>query len=329
MTHRSAVLTAFLLISSAPAFASDGVIEINHTCASGPGCFPSDAPGYPIEINASAGSSYLLTSDLRLDNPTSFDADSTAILIIADRITLDLGGFAIRGPCLSFCAGGGGVGDGVSTAFFFESVEVRNGSVVGMGRVGISVGASGIVHDVRVTSNRGDGIQVGASSLVRASTSQRNTGRGIALGESATASGNTVRLNDGIGIEGTFGATIVENSVDANGSDGIRTGHSASIADNKVSQSQGHGIVTETGSTVRANTVYSNGFAAAGHGIVASTGSSVQENTTTANKGFGLSLSGQSAYGRNVVSGNLVGTVTTGVNLGGNYCTPSGNPSCP
>lgn len=39
-------LVLLLLSLVSPAFASDGVLEINQTCAAGPGCFAGDTAGF-------------------------------------------------------------------------------------------------------------------------------------------------------------------------------------------------------------------------------------------------------------------------------------------
>ncbi len=56
-------LYALLLLALAgPALATDGVAEINHTCATQTGCFSGDTAGYPVTIGEAG--SYLLTSNL-------------------------------------------------------------------------------------------------------------------------------------------------------------------------------------------------------------------------------------------------------------------------
>ena len=77
----AALLTPLLLAlglgPAGPARASDGVLEINQTCATQTGCFPGDAPGLPVTLPVAG--SYRLTSNLR----TSSHA-LTAILVSSD-----------------------------------------------------------------------------------------------------------------------------------------------------------------------------------------------------------------------------------------------------
>jgi hypothetical protein len=83
-------------VVSASALAVDGVLEVNQACAA-EGCFSGDEPGLPVTIDGSAGRSFPLTSDLVVP-----DAATHGIHVLAngqtDGVTLDLGGFTIRGP---------------------------------------------------------------------------------------------------------------------------------------------------------------------------------------------------------------------------------------
>jgi hypothetical protein len=63
---------AFLLAAAVAsrALASDGVLEINHSCATAAGgCFPGDTAGYPVQITQPG--SYRLTSNLAVPASTN------------------------------------------------------------------------------------------------------------------------------------------------------------------------------------------------------------------------------------------------------------------
>lgn len=47
----AARLTLIVAMLASPAYAVDGVREINQACAAGPGCFSGDTPGFPVEIH--------------------------------------------------------------------------------------------------------------------------------------------------------------------------------------------------------------------------------------------------------------------------------------
>ena len=55
------LLVAVFASIAAPGAASDGVLEINQTCAVNTGCFPGDAPGFPVHLDGTPSKSYALT----------------------------------------------------------------------------------------------------------------------------------------------------------------------------------------------------------------------------------------------------------------------------
>lgn len=201
-----------LLATAPPAAAGDGRLEINQACVA-TGCFPGDAPGFPVETQSKK--SYVLTSDLAIPG-----ADVTAIQLGA-HATLDLNGFAVEGVtvcsanattiCTVTGSGVGVVAVGAST--------VRNGTIRRMGSHGIS-GAGALVENVSLEENGGDGVNgaYGAAAFrVRDCKIQVNGGNGINLnigggGDGALIERNMIRRNGGIGVFGT-GVTLVGNSV--------------------------------------------------------------------------------------------------------------------
>ena len=85
------------LIAATPALAVDGQVAITQARAMAGGVTPGDAPGFPVSINLPG--SYVLSSGLTVP-----DANTNAIVINADHVTVDLNGFAILGP--TDCSGG-------------------------------------------------------------------------------------------------------------------------------------------------------------------------------------------------------------------------------
>ncbi len=163
------------------ALAGDGVIEINQACVSA-GCFPADAPGFPVTITESG--SYRLTSNLVVP-----DENTTAIELgaDADRSSIDLNGFAILGP--TSCSGIGffcipvGTGHGIAANITTTDVTVRNGRVIGMGDHGIFLQNFDYVEGVVARSNGGIGIEVGPFSSVINCQAVLNGGSGIRVDE--------------------------------------------------------------------------------------------------------------------------------------------------
>lgn len=84
------LLGTFGIAWSGSAFASDGVLEINQTCAVQTGCFAGDTAGLPVTISASG--SYRLTSNLVVP-----DENTDGIVVDTENVSIDLAGFEIRG----------------------------------------------------------------------------------------------------------------------------------------------------------------------------------------------------------------------------------------
>ena len=196
-----------LISSISLAFASDGAALIDQKAALAGGITPGDTPGFPVTL--SQPGSYRLSGNLTVP-----DADTTAIRITADAVTLDLNGFSIIGPlicppgiatCLS-------AGDGIGIEARRNlnvgprALRISNGSVRGVGSIGIVIEGSGnTVERVTVDSNPKGGMTVGGSviassairngafgiiaGMVRDSTAAENAGDGILLSAGGVASG--------------------------------------------------------------------------------------------------------------------------------------------
>jgi hypothetical protein len=185
-----------LLLFATPALATDGVLEINQTCAVQTGCFTGDSAGFPVTIGLSAGRSFRLTSDLTVD-----DENTDGITVSGWSVSIDLNGFEIAGPVT--CSGGpppspvtctpaSGTGSGVEVFFPSNSgISVRNGSITGMGRRGVFLGVQAEVTNLRVRWNGEAGILVGSGSTVSGNTAYQNGSGGIIAFQGSTVSGNT------------------------------------------------------------------------------------------------------------------------------------------
>jgi hypothetical protein len=230
MLTRTALLVASLVAAATPSLASDGVLEINQTCAlSGAGCFPGDAGGgFPVEITATE-QSYRLTSSLQVP-----DADTTAIWVQATNanVAIDLNGFTIRG--VTVCSGlpitscaPTGIGIGVLGS---GAIQLRNGFVSQMGGDGVHLGDWSSVEGVAAERNGGDGIAVGARSRVAGCRSARNGGRGIVSGVDGSLMGNLVSGNNQLGILLGLGSGFGANTIAGNAA-GVYSG-GVSLSDN-------------------------------------------------------------------------------------------------
>ena len=283
------VLAVVVLGISGAAFATDvkGITMVSVTA----GQFtPGDTMGFPLTISKSG--SYKL-----LENITVPNANTTAILVTTDDVTIDLNGFSILGPCV--CTGAGptlvcsptGTGVGILAATNLKNIKVYNGTVKGMGNSGISVGQDSIIENVRALSNGLAGILV-EEGVVNGCTSSSNNTVGIAV-------------YNGI----VTGSTATNNSM-----------HGISLINGIVSGSRAivnayHGIEVGNIGTVNGNYASANGW----DGIRVTKGT-VNGNSAVGNSQYGLELGGLAGYSNNVLSGNTAGNVTGGVQIGDNLC---------
>ncbi len=192
------ILIAILCLAS-PAWAGEGALEINQACVA-TGCFPGDAPGYPVDAGAIEGINrrYVLTSDLVLESA------NTDGVIVREGSTLDLNGFAIQGPYT--CTGGppvctSGLGNGFGV-MAYSRATVRNGVVRGM-LAGVNLQGRGhLIENVSIENNAGSGVNgVGEGAIIRGCRIARNGQGGILLSNAhgILVSGNTVTYNAGAG----------------------------------------------------------------------------------------------------------------------------------
>lgn len=279
------VLMFVLLLGAPGAFASDGVIEINHFIALAGGVngdLALDPPGYPVTITQSG--SYLVTGHMTVPS-----AGTSGIVVTALRTTIDFGGFELRGPNQkptrdSECTASG-IGDGVMST---QSVTVRNGRISGMGNGGLVLGPNSRVESMVVTQNCGfgvltqaasivfdtqaflnsAGIRVGSASRVRDSIADRNSDHGIFTDANSVVSSCVSTNNSQTGIVVDTGSLVIQNVSANNAGFGIstRSGARSSILHNVLSSNGFLAIDSEQSDGVGGNTLNLNG---GGGGITA------------------------------------------------------------
>ena len=172
------------------------------TCAVQTGCFPGDAPGYPVQITQPG--SHRLTSNLVLPNLAT-----TGISITADDVSIDLNGFGIRGPntCDPGSCNGVGSGNGITKESILDNrkrISVTNGIVSGTGGACILLGDEARVESVSVSGCGGAGIVVGARSTVFRNRIVSIRQRGLNLGGDSAFADNVIAL---AGLGGVPGQT--------------------------------------------------------------------------------------------------------------------------
>lgn len=269
--------------------------EISQQCAL-VGCFPGDSPGFPVTITRP--NAYSLCGNLVVPNK-----DTTAIEITANHVTIDLRGFSISGPVVCSSTDGWltcnatGSGKGID-AHAATDVAVHDGTVQGMGDVGVVVGPASRVERIRAISNGASGIQfTEKTALIADNTVLSNHDHGILGAQRSIIRGNVIAENGQDGINTQEYCLVSNNLSSRNGNDGIVSGCVATIVDNKTTSNKGNGI---------------NTCGAA----------SVSGNTSRENQGAALKIGSGSCSG-NTLSGPISGTCNA---LTPNLC---GNTICP
>ena len=201
-TSAAAGATLLLLGVAGAAVAADGVRELNQTCAENTGCGTTDVPGFPITLSSPADASFRLTSDLVVP---SEHVDAIRVSPLAGPVTIDLAGFEITSATCPHgsCAPVVGLGSGVRAVLpaSQSGIEVRNGTIAGMGDDGVSLGPGSRVQGLRVRGNGRDGIAVGEGSLVLGCSAVANGIGGITAGDRSVVLDSVARQNDAYGLE--------------------------------------------------------------------------------------------------------------------------------
>lgn len=240
-----ASLVAMMALAAAPAFAVDGAILVNQARALAGNVTSGDAPGFPISINAPGY--YVLTSNLVVPNQ-----NTTAIQVNANNVTIDLNGFAIQGPnvCVtdgftvaqpctlpssSPLATGIGVDAGTGVAFNVLNTRIINGTIDGVGGIGIFANVNariegvnisntgsygvytfgGVIRDVLVRACGATGILT-SGAVIKDSRSIFNRGAGLQTGNSSVITGNIIATNQSYGMILTGNSRYTDNVLDNN-----------------------------------------------------------------------------------------------------------------
>jgi hypothetical protein len=241
---------------SSSLYAVDGVVLIDQSHALAGNVTPGDTPGFPVTI--SQPGSYRLTGDLIVP-----DANTTAIKITADHVTIDMNGFSIIGPtvctsspatCPPIAQGIGIQADNGPTVDGPRGIRVFNGTVRGMGSTGIFItGAGSIIERVTADSNGGGGFLIAGS--VFESTATRNGTFGI-FATTVRECYATDNHSDGIQLD-AIGGVAIGNIASFNGSNGISSPN-GTVTGNTAVRNVSFGISATCPSSIVGNTVVSN-----------------------------------------------------------------------
>jgi len=248
------------------------------------------------------------------------------IVIRADHVDLDLGGYALvgaEGSTTGIVAvlpekrdtlydvsihdgsllqwSGSGVDLSVVQGARLEDVHASGTGAPKVASSGLRVGTAAVVHGCTAIGNVGAGIVAGSASVVSDCLSDRNGLEGFALAGQTTARQCSATRNGHAGflLDGGL-CTLSDCSATGNGSDGIQGQETASLRGCTASGNNGSGISVGTGASVRGCVASSN----RGAGVALSGGlCRVEDNHLVLNGGSALeSTGGGNAVVRNTLS---------------------------
>ena len=179
-----ALLLAALTLIPKNASAADGQILINQATVMAAG-------GFPYNINQPG--SYKLSGNLTVP-----DANTIAIQVNVQDVSIDLNGFSIIGPCGTSVSCGLHTG-GIGVFSSADNTSVVNGEIKGMGSAGVELAGNGRVERIRAVSNGRFGIVVGHSGIISSCITLLNGFDGI-LASDGQFTGNVANSNGTHGL---------------------------------------------------------------------------------------------------------------------------------
>jgi hypothetical protein len=309
-------LVAALAGPSRSASAANGIVEIDQEKALTGGVTPDDAPGFPVTL--SEPGSYRLTGDLEIPGGVH------GIVVEADGLTLDLGGFRVG-------AARPQPGDSSNSVIWGPErsrVTIQNGSIAVLEKKCITLGSHARIWSVRVASYRG-GMVLGDFSIVAESDASGGDSKGLHFGGILIDS--TVSASYYIALTASP-SVVVDSSVGTLWGVALLGANRSMIRRTNI---RGRGgpptaYVGVTSATVVEDVVVGYvGSRMIGGSLGASAGSSVSESAILAatpsnqrrgTRPDGLVLDTDSTYRDNTITTDGGVAVIGGVNLGGNTC---------
>ncbi len=213
-----AAVLALLAIGFARSAAACDEEQGKSGCSASGQCIGCHVRGYPIVIDHPG--SYRLCRDLAVP-----DADTTAILVTADDVTIDLGGHSISGPTVCDSSGCAPVGRGVGISAEDRSgLTVLDGTIRGMGNTGVMAGRHARVQGVKAIGNGWHGIAVDTVGLLSGNLAAGNGATGITGQEYTSFKDNVAHDNGQNGISAGCACSVIGNLATNNARAGISTG---------------------------------------------------------------------------------------------------------
>jgi parallel beta-helix repeat protein len=228
-----------------------------------------------------------------IQNLTHTDRYSNAIVVEANNVTIDLGGYSLIGPTTSYNETCSGIYMDMRS-----NVEIRNGTITNFPNRGIFadnsgevLGSTGIrIVSIRVTKTGAEGIVLWGYHHTVMNCTVTNTEIEVEQGHG--------------GITCASFCSVTGNVVSRHAIFGIQTGSGCTIRNNTVGECS-YGIVPGDGCSVTDNTIF---FAGDGMWISDAAGCMIRGNTIRECQGNGINIEGFD----NAIEGNLVTSCEVG-----------------
>lgn len=298
-----------------------------------------------MTLSGNAYCQYLITNSgaYYLTTNITVVTDKCAIRIEADYVSLDLGGFVLRGVNTIFTGiqvtkaqrgiiiqngtltgwGGGGVVANQAVESRFVNLRMLDNAASGYA-TGLQVGSNCVVSSVTVAGNDYFGIYAGERCLASDCIVRSNRTTGLFTGSGSQVRNCQASQNLGVGIWTGDGSTLESCVADANGGYGIQAGNRATVTRCTASGNTNAGIFLSLGTVATSCTAQANGA----HGISADSGCVVSGCSAISNRNYGITVSADSVVRDCVTRQNLDSGIFVGGGGGGlvvnNQCTANG-----
>jgi len=239
---------------------------------------------------------------------------ANGISIVANDVTLDLGGFQLAGVAGSV--------NGIDVADGLANIAVINGTIRDWGGMGLdaSLATNCQVERLRVFNNANTGLQVDQGSTVIGCAARYNGMDGIVAGNASTVRDCSARNNGLDGIRTGAGSTIAFCSARNNTDDGVQAGSGSTLLGCTGSANTDDGINLGAGGTATNCTALENGD----DGVQAGAGCTIRSCTAQFNFSDGVVVTDNCHVSGNTGDGNLAaGIHASGVanRIDGNHAT--------
>lgn len=228
-----------------------------------------------IPFTISEPGSYFLTGNLTNTNP-----NADGIIIDADNVTLDLGGFTLSGYDTNNPPNQTG-DDGIFILGSQNNIHIFNGHVEGWAGDGINAlnADHSIFERLTVSYNGGDGLVADFSAVISHVTAGFNGLDGIEGDDGTVIVFSTAMGNGDNGIQTSEGSHVVHSTGFNNESDGIDVAAGSTVTNSVASDNLIYGFDLALGGTVQMSTAYDN----LRNGIDVASASIVRNNVSSLN----------------------------------------------